>query len=62
MKGKWAWTDGSAWDYTDWSSVGPQPNNRPGENCFMRWDDLQLHDHFCDCAFSFVCKMEPKKS
>ncbi len=64
LKGTWVWTDGSAWDYSDW---GPgEPNNVNGENClaigeiegyFRDSFDDYFRDDNCIYPRPFVCKI-----
>ena len=52
---KWAWYDGTAWDYTLWRSG--EPNNAGGTEDFVAryssgpWNDVPLH-----WKFAFVCQ------
>ena len=34
-----SWTDGTAWDYTNWHRN--EPNDRDGEDCLHTWTDYQ---------------------
>ena len=71
-EGTWKWTDGSAWNYTDW--IRGEPNNHRGveeEDClellynlpeFYRpktkgWNDFRCSSSHAERVGAFVCKV-----
>ena len=53
----WVWSDGTAWDFTDWKAN--QPDNKDREKCLMRnWSGIQWNNGKCDALmFKYhVCK------
>jgi len=61
-EGRWVWSDGSPWDYTNWSPPGPSNTNGwwgNGEDCAMIWNDNKRlwNDMACNYHFpgSYVC-------
>jgi len=54
--GGWAWTDGSPWDYSWWSSG--QPDNHAGrQDCLSMWvtTGSKFDDMFCKTTRPFLC-------
>ena len=57
-EGNWKWSDGSAWDFTNWGKISgvQQPNNLDGHDCLeylrqnRRWNDAG-----CNIPRSFLC-------
>ena len=56
-KGNWTWTDGSAWEFTDWARFRPDDANQNGnQDCvqfdisFGNWRDVK-----CDLTLVYVC-------
>jgi hypothetical protein len=55
-QGIWVWTDGSAWDYTNWG-IPEEPNGLHAENCLeLMWYDY-LNDLNCTITLTYVCKI-----
>jgi hypothetical protein len=60
-QGSWVWTDGSAWDYTDWNPVPdgepPIPDGGTYENCAeFNWNGL-WYDDLCQYQRLSICKI-----
>jgi len=56
-EGAWVWTDGSAWDYSQWKSG--QPDDYEGdEDCMELYTDTNWNDVPCDSfkRGGFICK------
>merc|ERR1712013_75598 len=60
----WGWSDGTLWDYIDWSARNPD-NAGTGQDCLMgnffhpsstTWNDLKWDDNFCTSKVLFLCK------
>jgi len=60
----WVWSDGTLWDYIDWSARNPD-NAGTGQDCLMgnffhpsppTWTDLKWDDNFCTTKVLFLCK------
>jgi len=60
-EGKWAWTDGSDYDYTNWKPG--EPNNLGDEDCTTsshRWSrSRKWNDFRCSSARPFMCNRYP---
>ena len=54
-QGIWVWTDGSAWDYTNWGINEPN-DNLDGEDC-LHIRELNWNDYDCTLAQPFMCKI-----
>ena len=54
----WLWSDGTAWDYTNWAAG--TPNDAGGvEDCARMYEDNDLgqwNDRVCNDKRTFVCK------
>ena len=54
----WMWSDGTAWDYTNWAAG--TPNDDEGvEDCARMFEDNDLgqwNDRVCKDKRTFVCK------
>ena len=59
LQGTWAWTDGSAWDYTNWGVE--QPGGSAKWNCLLSNVNTNARDEWydfpCDYGRSYVCKI-----
>jgi hypothetical protein len=55
MQGAWVWTDGSAWDYTNWGINEPN-DYLDGEDC-LHIRELDWNDYDCTLALPFICKI-----
>ena len=59
QEGKWRWTDGSAWDFTQWpTKLHKEPNNFKGrEHCLLMtaWSKKGWTDRNCDSSARFIC-------
>jgi hypothetical protein len=55
MQGTWEWTDGSAWDYTNWKTN--EPNGGTTENCLSIYTTTEWNDNPCDRLLPYVCKI-----
>uniref|UniRef100_A0A8C6UTC4 C-type lectin domain-containing protein n=1 Tax=Neogobius melanostomus TaxID=47308 RepID=A0A8C6UTC4_9GOBI len=58
QEGKWMWTDGSSWDYTNW--WGPEPNNLGGnEHSLMIYAygpaDTFWNDNLSSRKMGYIC-------
>ena len=52
-EGTWVWSDGTPWDYSDWSSG--QPDNH-GQHCLKgNWHNLLWDDDACTKEYLFLC-------
>ena len=55
----WRWTDGSTWNFTQWSKHDNQPNNSGGkEDCLQIFHPKPTegwNDNVCQEKFKFVC-------
>jgi hypothetical protein len=58
VQGSWAWTDGSAWDFSNWGSDQPDDFNGD-EDCvdFSLIDGAKWYDVACGLGRTFVCKI-----
>ena len=62
MDGTWIWTDGSMWDFTNWTPGNP--NNWKGENGQIRENSVKLNylrvggwnDGFYRNTNTYVCQ------
>jgi len=54
-EGQWVWTDGTPWDFVDWTS--DQPSNGSGEDCLYMLDSNSFADYTCSVQYSSVCKI-----
>ena len=60
VENSWTWTDGSPWNYTDWSTGQPEEANGDTEHCLNmfsyrrkgKWNDL-----ICTYKKMFLCKI-----
>ena len=60
----WLWSDGSAWDFTNW--LGGEPNNDDGRGNYMeinlikqgKWNDINVEKS--DQVHGYVCQYEGK--
>ena len=51
-EGNWKWSDGSAWEFANWGTIGgvQQPSNHSGHDCLeyqrsdRTWNDLSCHN------------------
>merc|ERR1712142_419035 len=51
--GTWVWSDGTPWDYSDWSSG--QPDNHGGDCLKGNWHNLLWDDDACSKEYLFLC-------
>ena len=58
MQGTWVWTDGSAWDYSNWWSG--QPVGSTLANCAFLNFDQSWQDMLCDFSCYSICKLDKK--
>ena len=60
-EGNWRWTDGSTWNFTQWSKHDNQPNNSWGkEDCLQIFHPKPIegwNDNVCREKFKFVCSL-----
>jgi hypothetical protein len=57
-EGSWAWSDGSAWSYSNWDPGG-EPNGGAWENCAMVYTSVGSpvwNDKSCAEPLGFACK------
>ena len=58
-EGTWKWTDGSAWNFTQWATSPRQPNNFwEGDDCLRLWHlnaKVRWYDEDCKIEHKFVC-------
>ena len=55
-EGSWIWSDGTQWDYSDWSSGQPDDAGS-GQGCLEgNWHDLKWDDDYCTRENLFLCK------
>jgi hypothetical protein len=60
-EGRWAWSDGSAWSYSNWAAS--EPNGGTRENCVMVYtsdSNAAWNDQPCLDALGFACKAAGK--
>ena len=54
-EGTWVWSDGTPWDYSDWSSGQPD-NGGSNQDCLKgNWRNLQWDDDFVHEKYLFLC-------
>ena len=61
QEGTWTWSDGTAWDYTNWYTN--EPNNAYGGQDFLHiygWDSAGRWDDAGEHSQPFVCSTRPR--
>ncbi len=56
VQGTWVWTDGTAWNYTNWKPG--QPDEGTAANCMLMGTDQLWYDlNTCAQTRYYVCKL-----
>jgi len=55
-EGRWTWSDGTAWIYSNWHSGQPS-NTGSGQDCIWTWYHNQWDDNTCDHMNLFLCNV-----
>ena len=66
VNNEWRWSDGTSVNFTDWSTLEPQPDNVIGQECVQIGisacpnacyvDTLSWNDRSCITENRFICK------
>ena len=52
QEGKWRWTDGNVWNFTNWAEWQPSGRN---QDCLRIRNGYRWNDHSCNFLYQFIC-------